>query len=104
MRKADGGVNTMSSTNPAGPGQSDSPDVDLAGLRRVSDEIVSRMHTLRELLEARAAALEECRVALESYHGELAGQSQQIEQQQKELSDQFESRETQLASREAACA
>src|SRR5215468_2373176 len=76
-RSTNGGVEPMTDGASNNTSLGDASKVDLEGLRKISGDIVGRMQTLRELLEARAAALEACRASLDSYHGELKAESAQ---------------------------
>ena len=90
-------------SKPKTPAEVAESGFDLDALRRTGDDILARMKSLRELLDARAAALEECRTALETYHGELRKETEHLTKHEQELCEQFETRETQLARRESTC-
>src|SRR5262245_63821802 len=98
--EADGGAKVMSSTTATSAAKPQLAEIDVPGLRKLSEDVVARVSRLRELLEARAAALEECRVSLDTYYAEVAAQSQQLAQREKEICAQFDARESELTQRE----
>ena len=76
------------------------PLVDVGHIEAMGKEVVSAMQSLRELLDARAAAVEACRSALEDYHGKIGQEWETLNRQETELCGQLEQREADLSQRE----
>ena len=57
---------------------------DIQHLEALSRQVVEVMQSLRELLDARAAALEACRSALQEHHGRLLEEQQALVQREAE--------------------
>jgi chromosome segregation ATPase len=77
--------------------------VDVNKLESLGQEVVGAMRQVRELLDARASALESCRQALEAYHEQLGSDRDALTNQENELCNQLESREQAIAAREKEC-
>jgi chromosome segregation ATPase len=80
------------------------PPVDVAALEALGHDVIASMQTMRELLAARTAALEECRTALLSFHGELMKEYEDFTHREQELCEQYQQRDAALRVREEGCA
>ncbi len=77
------------------------PDVENA--EAMGQDVLATVHTLREMVAARAQALEGFRAALVEQHARLEEEREAFAQQQNELCDHYETRETELGERETRC-
>src|SRR5262245_3433486 len=77
--------------------------VDLPQIESLGRGVITAMQTVRELLQARAAALEACRDALDQHYQQLQSEQKAFADRETELCRQFEDREQQLSKREAGC-
>lgn len=80
------------------------PTVDLKRIAAMGKEIINALQSLRELLGARATALEHCGAALEEHHTQLLEKAKSSERQEAEVCRQLEQREVELGKREDRCA
>lgn len=71
-------------------------------IEALGPDVVSTARCVRELLEARAQALEACRSALEEQSRRLTEERETLSRQEAELCEQFEAREASCADRERA--
>jgi chromosome segregation ATPase len=77
--------------------------IDINRIEALGSEVMSAVKTLRELLDARASALEACRSALEEHYTKLSEDRSEFDKQQNELCDELEVREREVVDREARC-
>ena len=80
--------------------QSSSTDFDSKRIEMMGQEVVGAMRGLRELLDARAKALEACRLALADEYRKLDEERSSFSIEQLELCERIEQREAELAARE----
>ncbi len=77
--------------------------IDPAELESLGQEVIAAMRAMRELLAARATALDECRDALGAFHQRLQHENEQLSERESELCDQFEKRRAEVEDREKRC-
>jgi len=80
------------------------PTVDVRQLETMGRDLVASMQTVRELLEARADALESCRTALEAHHQKMVADGKALGELESQTCGEIESRLAEVAKREEACA
>lgn len=78
-------------------------DFDSQRIEVMGKEVVDTMRGLRELLDARAKALEACRTALVEHYRELDQERDAFGTEQLELCERIEKREAELEAREKEC-
>ena len=67
-----------------------------AELESLGQEVIAAMRAMRELLAARATALDECHNALGEFHQHLQHEKVQLSERESELCDQFEKRRAEV--------
>lgn len=84
-------------TTPATP-------LDLGAIQTMGRDLVASMQTVRELLEARASALDACRAALEEHHNKMVADGKALGELESQTCGEIETRLAEVAKREAECA
>lgn len=79
------------------------PLTDVSDLEALGNDVIEAMQATRELLDARAQALEHCRLALVEHHDKLANDRGEVEQREGDLRASIDGREHEIAAREEAC-
>ena len=77
--------------------------IDIERIESLGKDVIASMRSVRELLDARAVALEACRTSLEEHYEELAREQAEFEEHEAKLCEQLEQREGELADRESRC-
>src|SRR5512134_1036377 len=77
--------------------------LDLTRLEALTVEVMGRMRSLRELLNARAVALRDARDALEQYRDQLQQETDELSRREQELCESQEQRKRELERREQRC-
>ncbi len=80
------------------------PEVDLSSIQAMGRDLVSSMQTVRELLDARAAALDACRAALEEHHNKMVADGKALGELETQTCGEIETRLAEVTKREANCA
>ena len=82
-------------------GQAVNSEFDLQQLQQLGHDVTEAMKTLRELLNARADALEACRIALVEHYATLDQERASFDEKRNELCESMEQREAQIREQEA---
>lgn len=77
--------------------------VDLGAIQALGRDLVSSMQSVRELLEARADALDKCRAALEEHHQKMVADGKALGELESQTCGEIETRLADVNKREAAC-
>jgi hypothetical protein len=81
----------------------DAPELKLAQIETLGRTVIGDMRAMRELLDARTTALEDCREALLAFEKDLLERHADVERREHELCDCYEQREAKLTAREEQC-
>lgn len=79
-------------------------DVDLGAIQAMGRDLVASMQSVRELLEARAEALDACRAALEEHHQKMVADGKALGELETQTCGEIEARLAEVTKREEACA
>jgi len=78
--------------------------LDLGEIQSMGRDLVASMQTVRELLDARASALDACRAALEEHHEKMVADGKALGELESQTCGEIETRLAEVIKREAACA